>query len=560
VTSCLSIYHPAGRVGLGENVFGKDVANFELFQALARHGGLEQIDFLTHGETPAEAIAAGLAEDKPLATRITASHILNQEIPLRNGALLRGSHRLDELAWQRRRAVGDQGYSLMGLIHTLAPPGMRHDITMAGVAPTQIWDALICTSPSVQKAVSALYDDWDAYLAERYGLAKRRRPQLPLVPLGVNGETLQACADRPDVRAEMRARLGAGPKDVIVLWVGRLSFFEKAFPQPMMQAVQAAATRSGQRVHFAMVGWFPNGETGEALYRQAAQIHAPGIDFHILNGNDRDQLGQAWAAADIFLSLVDNVQETFGITPLEAMAAGLPVVVSDWDGYRYTVRNGEEGFLIPTLGGPEGALPNDLMAGHALGLTSYQKYVGAIAQHTAVHVGRAAEALTQLILSPDLRRTMGAAGRRRIATTFDWKVVAPLYSDLAKELGQIRKATQLDTQGSRRHPIKGDPFRDFAGFASETLTLETPLQLVGAVEPEALEKHLADDLSLFASGMRATPIECGEILGLLRSNGDQTVRSVLEAFPIHRRRRVQLTLMWLAKYGLIEWLHDQTAP
>ena len=31
------------------------------------------------------------------------------------------------------------------------------------------------------------------------------------------------------------------------------------------------------------------------------------------------------------------------------MAAGVPVVVSDWDGYRYTVNDGVEGFRVPTL-------------------------------------------------------------------------------------------------------------------------------------------------------------------------------------------------------------------
>ena len=45
----------------------------------------------------------------------------------------------------------------------------------------------------------------------------------------------------------------------------------------------------------------------------------------------------AYAAADIFVSLSDNIQETFGLTPVEAMAAGLPVVASDWDGYRETI-------------------------------------------------------------------------------------------------------------------------------------------------------------------------------------------------------------------------------
>ena len=40
----LSIYHPAGRLSLKGNPFGKDVANLQLFQALGRYGGFEQID------------------------------------------------------------------------------------------------------------------------------------------------------------------------------------------------------------------------------------------------------------------------------------------------------------------------------------------------------------------------------------------------------------------------------------------------------------------------------------------------------------------------------------
>ena len=37
------------------------------------------------------------------------------------------------------------------------------------------------------------------------------------------------------------------------------------------------------------------------------------------------------AASDMALFLVDNLQETFGLAVAEAMAAGLPVVASDWD-------------------------------------------------------------------------------------------------------------------------------------------------------------------------------------------------------------------------------------
>ena len=137
----------------------------------------------------------------------------------------------------------------------------------------------------------------------------------------------------------------------MVLWVGRLSYFEKAFPQAMFRAVRRAAERAGAYAHFVLAGWFPQ-DGDEALYREAAALCAPGVRVHWVDGNDPDAVGELWAAADVFLSLVDNVQETFGITPVEAKAAGLPVVASDWDGYRSTIREGVDGFLIPTLGGP----------------------------------------------------------------------------------------------------------------------------------------------------------------------------------------------------------------
>ncbi|MBI3542646.1 MAG: glycosyltransferase, partial [Deltaproteobacteria bacterium] len=89
--------------------------------------------------------------------------------------------------------------------------------------------------------------------------------------------------------------------------------------------------------------------------------------------DERQDLHRAvWQAADIFCSLADNVQETFGLTPLEAMAAGLPQVVSDWNGYRDTVRHGVDGFRVPAFPAverdPTGA-GDSFLAGFAYGLS-----------------------------------------------------------------------------------------------------------------------------------------------------------------------------------------------
>jgi glycosyltransferase involved in cell wall biosynthesis len=548
----LSIFHPPGRLGLGANPFGKDVANLQLYQALARHGGFEQLDMLVmQGTSEADARQA-LLGGQGSNLRVTVQSGMSVGAPSAAGALLRGQPYLHELAWLRRRMAGDRAYSLIGMIHTLAPPAIREYLSENLLAPVQPWDALICTSPAVRQALSQMFDEYGDFLGERMRGIRPPQPQLPVIPLGVDGEAAAALADRPQVRAAQRAELGLAPEDVLVLWVGRLSFFEKAFPQPMFRAVEQARQAAGRRVVFVMAGWFP-GPEDRARYEAAARAHAPELDVRFMDGNNPETVGALWAASDIFLSLVDNIQETFGLTPLEAMAAGRPVVASDWDGYRFTVRHGVEGFLIPTLIGPAGGLGASMIMRHVFETQSYQSYVGAVAQHTAVHVGRAAEALARLIADPELRRRMGEAGRQRVRESFDWKVVAPQMNALVDELARRRAAGQEPPTRHKAHPVKGDPFRDFAGFASAVLTPQTRLALTPGANADRVRAAAGVDLDMAFVGWRADLDECVRAVELVGSGQAQTVAEVLGAFPLERRRAVELSLLWLAKQGVLDW-------
>ena len=547
-----AIYQPGGRFGLPSNPFGKDVANLELFQALARHGGFEQLDVLgVRATSEAEAIK-GLFGDRSAPLKVAPGLIFNQRAAADAGTLLRGQPDLYNLAWLRRRAVGDTAYSLIGLAHTLAPPAMRQIIANASVAPTHPWDAILCTSPSVREGLERMFEGWEAHLAERTGGRAPPRPALPVIPLGVDADRFAALADRPQARAAVRARLGLAEGDVLVLWVGRLSFFEKAFPQAMFQAVRRAAEESGVSIHFALAGWFPH-ENDRPRFEAAARRHAGSAPVHFLDGNDRSLLGELWAGADVFLSLVDNIQETFGITPIEAMAAGLPVVASDWDGYRFTVRDGVEGFLIPTLGGPRSGLGATMAQRHIMEAVTYQTYVGEVAQYTAVHAGRAARAIAELARSPELRRTMGAAGRARAKSFVGWPVVARQYAELADELAAVRAAAPPQAPG-RPDPVRGDPFVDFAGFPTQVLTLDTPIRAAVGAGGETVLAIPLDSLDSAFPGLRAEPAECAKALDLLAAGEAKTPREVLLAFPVERRRLVETGLAWMAKLGLVDWL------
>lgn len=59
----------------------------------------------------------------------------------------------------------------------------------------------------------------------------------------------------------------------------------------------------------------------------------------------RNVLKYFYAAADVFITT--PWYEPFGITPLEAMACGTPVIGSNVGGIKYSVKDGETGFLIP---------------------------------------------------------------------------------------------------------------------------------------------------------------------------------------------------------------------
>jgi glycosyltransferase involved in cell wall biosynthesis len=548
----LSIYHPPGSFTPRENPFGKDVANLELFRSLVRYGGFEQVDILGQQAADAAQLAKAVFGEGPAPTRITTASILNTALPSQSGALLRGQPDLYELGWVRRRAVGDRAYSLLGLVHTIAPAAVRQYIAMNQVGPLHPWDAIICTSPSVRDALERMTADWGEHLAERTGGRPPPRPQLPIIPLGVEVERFAGLADRPDVRASRRAALGLAEDEVMALWVGRLSFFEKAFPQPMFRALQRAATMTGRKLAFAMAGWFPT-DADRQRFEQAARLAAPDVRALFLNGNDQALVGELWAASDLFLTLVDNIQETFGITPIEAMAAGLPIVASDWDGYRYTMRHGQEAFLIPTLLAPAGGMGATMVARHALEIDSYQGYVGAVAQFTAVNVGKAAEAIAELVRAPELRRKMGEAGRARAKAAFDWPVVVGKYRELIDELAAMRRSAADVAPRLQANPVKVDPYAAFAGFASRTADLDLPLSAVAGFTAADVMKTRDIDLDQAFSYWRATLEECAEAFRRIAQGEAKTLRDLLAGFPQDRRFVLELGVLWLAKQGFVDW-------
>jgi hypothetical protein len=101
--------------------------------------------------------------------------------------------------------------------------------------------------------------------------------------------------------------------------------------------------------------------------------------------------------------------------------------------------------------------------------------------------------------------------------------------------------------------VKGDPFRDFAGFASAVMGLDTPLFAAVGATPDKVRAAGAVTLDVAFPAWRADLTECARALELIAGGEARTVGEVLLQFPMPRRRAVELGLLWLAKHGFVEW-------
>jgi alpha-maltose-1-phosphate synthase len=165
---------------------------------------------------------------------------------------------------------------------------------------------------------------------------------------------------------------------------------------------------------------------------------SPGIRVIVVADPEDDRLREIYAACDVFVSLSDNIQETFGLAVLEAMATGLPCIVSDWDGYRDSVRDGIDGYRVPTMIPPP-PLGDRLADLHDARRIGFRDYAGGAAALTVADVDTAARFLRLLASNPAMRRSLGAAARERAVAQYAWHTIIARYRDLVAELAQARR-------------------------------------------------------------------------------------------------------------------------
>ena len=455
----------------------------------------------------------------------------------------------NKIAWQRR-FFAENAWSICGITHTTSSATAMDAIGDYYLAPTKSWDALICTSNAVKDNVQFILENKKKYLRDEVGLSKFEGPKLPVIPLGINTKEFEFSQND---RFKARNKLTIEKNCVVIAYVGRLSFHAKANPIAMYSAIEKAASLNpSKNIKILECGWFQNDWIQNAFVEIEKTVLSK-VELIRVDGRDQGNVKMVWQAADIFCSFSDNIQETFGISPIEAMASSLPVVVSNWNGYKESVRDGIDGFKISTLM-PEGGLGRDLAISHAMDINNYDHYVGKTSAFISVDIDQATDRFDKLIKSEDLRYELGANAKKQAVEKYDWKRIIPQYENLWLELGEERKKSVTQSQPKAIWPERSDPFFSFAHYASSKLNMSDKLKISRHSLDETIDRFTklkSIKMSSFITSILPNDDEFLQVFESVENNA-LTVQNLLTKFDKSRQPFVYRSLFWLLKVGLLK--------
>jgi D-inositol-3-phosphate glycosyltransferase len=169
-----------------------------------------------------------------------------------------------------------------------------------------------------------------------------RNSTITIIPCGFNPHEFY-----PLDRFLARMVLKLDHSEKLILQLGRM------VPRKGVDTVIRAFSKvrnAGLSIRLVIVG----GETDESDDEKNPEIrrlreiaHSEGVSDSVTftGRKTRDILRYYYAAADLFITT--PWYEPFGITPLEAMACGTPVIGSNVGGIKYSVEDGKTGYLVP---------------------------------------------------------------------------------------------------------------------------------------------------------------------------------------------------------------------
>ncbi len=446
-------------VSVKDMIYGAWVAGESFYQALLEYGGFDEYHFFVDPASISlsRERASQISSDSKKVKLIKRTKLPSYLSNIKYNIFFSCGPDLAKLSYLRSQ-YARRYFPICALMHSISYQALLEGLFLNNmIADLYSFDSLICTSTAQLEATRNINRSVIDSFRKEKGWTLRFGGRLDLLPLGVEAGTY----GRTNA-AHAREHLDLPKEKVIILYFGRFSVYDKMDLHPLLLAFRDLLTETGNSM-LVFAGRDVQGKYGNKVEEMSTGMGlSPNVKFYLNPSLDEKNL--FYSASDIFISPSDNIQESFGLTILEAMASGKPVVASDWNGYRDLVIHNETGFLIPTYWA-------DCNKDVSLLSPIYQNW-GVdhlhLAQSVCVDVKKMSEYLSVLMKDRELRTKFGQNAKDRVAHAFDWRILIPRYENLWKELFELSQRSAFNK--NRTEIFVPKYFECFGHYPSQLLT------------------------------------------------------------------------------------------
>ncbi|MBW1740037.1 MAG: glycosyltransferase family 4 protein [Deltaproteobacteria bacterium] len=446
-------------------MLGKKVANFEFLKALLRYGSFDEYHFFlptisTRLNLQTIIRKTGI-EDRILKRLKFYSFLDLQEKLMENDYQV--FHQGDFMTYFSslcfiRNRFAKRKFPITGVTHSLSYRENTlkyYEILSSG--SIQPYDSIICTSSGGKRVLEQIFN----LIRQQIDLTSGYRGRFDCIPLGIDTEMFTQ-RDKEGCRK----KLGLPLDKLIILGVTRFSVYSKMDLYPLLQAFKMVLESLKVKNVFLVLAGADKLNYVSLLEDFSSKLGIREFIQFKVNFSD-DEKPLLYSAADIFVSPSDSFQETFGLSVVEAMASGLPAVVSDFNGYKDLVEHQINGFRVPTYWADCTDQISELNT--ILFRDIYHLYYS---QSIVVDVNMMSKFLLDLINNLNLRARLGENARKSAEEKFSWRVIIRRYEGTWKSLydlaqntegnrGEIKDPFQLRYYDIFRHYTTAEPDKDW---------------------------------------------------------------------------------------------------
>jgi glycosyltransferase involved in cell wall biosynthesis len=507
---------------------GRLVANHDFVQALLKYSTFDEFVFSNPSASNlkmfAHAVSAwGLSSERLASIRyldFLNLPVYHQTHPFHVfhlggwGRLMAGLHHI-------RAKHASNPWPITAVTHSLNGRSSVEYAARVSHARMGPCDAIFCSSTEGREAMRRLLEGGAAITGRRF------EGRLEHLPLGIDDDLVDAVGDGDRARARLRI-----PAEACVLLVlGRITPFQKMDIGPLLRAFAGNIVPNSRRsVCLVFAGSAAVDQL--TLLKKLVDQYGAGPHVRVHPNFPADQKADILAMADMLVSPVDNTQETFGLSIVEAQAAGLPVVASRFDGYRDLVDDGRDGFLVDTYSCRVDPMEEwfDLMDDDSSQLFQ--------SQGVAVDMDQLATRVLQLVHDDGLRASMGAAGKEKARRDYRWSRVIARYEETWDRLASEAALTGVPPAG--KNPYNLGPAHIFSHYASHQLL---PDDYVVATAESATEGPYNETATALPPALLEDLVARAQRPIRVESLSQQSAHGSPDA--------ALYAIVWLMKYGLL---------